>query len=90
MQIERVDIDTLLDALDDYEDNAGDVLGTLMGGAMLQKAGESAAAFLADERKKRETEKVRRRERAIMLKAKLLIWRDQLEAKAFSDDALAR
>jgi hypothetical protein len=78
------DLDTLVDALEAWEskDFGGEMLGDLVGAMVFSKSGDpnEKARYEADmetERKKRERARAHRKERSVLLRAKLLTIRNE-------------
>jgi hypothetical protein len=77
------DLDTLVDSLEAWENKgfAGEVMGDLMGAMLMdRKNPEQVASFERErlaQRAKAEREKVARKERSIILRAKLLSIRNE-------------
>ena len=80
------EIKDLMDALNSWEkDDEGSLLTTLMGG-MLHQNEEARKDFLDEQEvkmKEEAQERENRKERSILLKAKLISMRDKAEAKEF-------
>lgn len=88
------DLDTLIEALEAWEhkDAAGDIMTTLIGSMLTRKHGDEMGAMVAAERAKEaesaETKKRLRKERSVILRAKLLMLRDRRQAQHMSDSVL--
>ena len=81
------EIKDLMSALDSWEsDDGGELLSTLMGGMLTPK--EKQEEYLEERKIKAEETtqaKEARKERSILLKAKLISMRDAVEAKEFGE-----
>lgn len=87
------DLDTLIEALEAWEskDIAGDMMVTLFDSVLTQKHGEMPPQVAKErytENLRREAAKKLRKERSVMLRAKLLTIRDRRRAQRMTDDAL--
>ena len=75
------DLDTLMEALEAWEskDQASEMFGDLVGAVMMRDVGETTefAQHQSREKIKRERAKVARKERSVLLRAKLLTLRDR-------------
>ena len=95
MKLDPEDIDLLFAALKVYEGEPLDdyALSSLMKLTTRRLTGMSEARLRAEmDEEKKVAEKVNklRSEQVIMLKAKLLMWRDQMTAQAAADEALRK
>lgn len=87
MELTKQDIDVLIESLDCWEqkDFSGDLMSAILGGMIPMRDPEMKAKYEADraaEKVKGERDRKNRKERSIMLKAKLLSIRDSTEAAA--------
>lgn len=90
----REDIDVLIEATEAWEskDAAGELMGDLLQG-MLSRGDEKTLAEMKqrkmEETRKREQEKKLRKERSIILRAKLISLRDSMDADSLLKEASA-
>lgn len=87
------DLDTLMDALEAWEskDLSGEIMGSMFDSLFTSKAGPMPANIVADrarEQRERESAKRLRKERSVLLRAKLLMIRDRRCAEHMMHDAL--
>jgi hypothetical protein len=86
----RQDLDILFDAVERWEqdDMSSEIMGAMLEGIMSDRSPEVQAKLQAarEEREfKRKAAQRQRKERAVLIKAKLIALKDSLDAKAFSE-----
>jgi len=86
----KQDLDVLFDAVETWEkeDKGPGIMGHILGGMLGDKSPEAALKFeteLAARQKKADDERRQRKERGVMLRAKLISLRDQVYASDFVD-----
>jgi hypothetical protein len=91
-ELTRQDFDTLLAAVEKWEqeDAAVEIMETMMDGMLKDNVPSAHEAFrlrVAEQQRKRKQSACARKERGVMLRAKLLQMRDGLDADKFIDDA---
>ena len=82
MNFTKQDLDVLFEAVEvwEKEDKGPGIMGALLGGMLGDKSPESAAKFESEikaRQDKADQERQRRKERGVMLRAKLITLRDQ-------------
>ncbi len=95
LELDDSDLETLIDALEAWEskDMAGDIMGTLLDSVLSQKH-RGMPADVSEQRRRdvaeREANKRMRKERSVLLRAKLLTIRDRRRAERMTHEALSR
>ena len=96
MELDRSDLDVLIEAVETWE--SSDALGEFMGDMVMAMVGpkdgpereewqRKREVERADRKRKQDDEKRVRKERSILLRAKLIALRDGVEATAFAATA---
>ena len=90
MNFTKQDLDVLFEAVEvwEKEDKGPGIMGALLGGMLGDKSPESAARFeieIKAKQDKADRERQQRKERGVMLRAKLITLRDQEMASQFVD-----
>jgi len=90
IQFTKQDLDVLFDAVETWEkeDKGPGIMGHILTGMLGDKSPEAAAKMQAEmdiKQKKADDERRQRKERGVMLRAKLIALRDQVYASDFVD-----
>ena len=94
MEFTKQDLDVLFEAVEAWEkeDKGPGIMGHLFSGMMSEKSPEAAAKMEQEmERRQREADaaKLKRKERGVILRAKLIQLRDKMDASEFVDSAVS-